>query len=170
MLLDCHRACTSLLYKYVRALAPCRSKIGARDAGPRGEQVANLMVGPLDFLRSVRARHGGCATFVLGGERVILVSDPTAVQQIVVDDAHIWIKEGTAFFPGSSLAGNGLLVSDGDTWRRQRRMTNPAFRQKAVRVHSYPVAWLLHHFSLSLPHHWHLDCMGPPPHDARELP
>jgi cytochrome P450 len=81
----------------------------------------------------MRARHGGLVTMVLGGERVVLVSDPAAAQQVVVDDADVWVKEGTAFFPNSALAGNGLLVSDGDTWRRQRRMTNPAFRRTAVR-------------------------------------
>lgn len=32
----------------------------------------------------------------------------------------------------SSLAGEGLLVSDGDVWRRQRRLSNPAFRRAAV--------------------------------------
>jgi len=41
-------------------------------------------------------------------------------------------QEGTAFFPGSSLAGEGLLVSDGPTWRRQRQLANPAFRRAAV--------------------------------------
>lgn len=29
-------------------------------------------------------------------------------------------------------AGNGLLVSDGETWKRQRRLANPAFRRTAV--------------------------------------
>ena len=42
------------------------------------------------------------------------------------------MKEGTAFFPGSALAGNGLLVSDGDVWRRQRRLSNHAFRRSAI--------------------------------------
>lgn len=41
-------------------------------------------------------------------------------------------QEGTAFFPGSSLAGEGLLVSDGEVWRRQRQLANPAFRKAAV--------------------------------------
>lgn len=41
-------------------------------------------------------------------------------------------QEGTAFFPGSQLAGQGLLVSDGDTWRRQRQLANPPFRRSAV--------------------------------------
>ncbi len=47
-------------------------------------------------------------------------------------------QEGTAFFPGSSLAGEGLLVSDGPTWRRQRQLANPAFRRAAV--NSYAAA------------------------------
>ena len=42
------------------------------------------------------------------------------------------LQEGTAFFPGSRLAGNGLLVSDGALWQRQRQLSNPAFRKSAV--------------------------------------
>ena len=42
------------------------------------------------------------------------------------------LQEGTAFFPGSRLAGNGLLVSDGVLWQRQRQLSNPAFRKSAV--------------------------------------
>lgn len=62
----------------------------------------------------------------------MLVGDPVVAKQIVEDEPQKWVKEGTAFFPGSSLAGNGLLVSDGDTWRRQRRLSNPAFRTSSV--------------------------------------
>lgn len=51
---------------------------------------------------------------------------------MLIDDADIFIKRGTAFFPGSSLTGSGLLVSDGELWRRQRRLSNPAFRRAAV--------------------------------------
>lgn len=42
------------------------------------------------------------------------------------------MQEGTAFFPGSRLAGNGLLVSDGALWKRQRQLSNAAFRKAAV--------------------------------------
>jgi cytochrome P450 len=41
-------------------------------------------------------------------------------------------QKGTAFFPGSKLAGEGLLVSDGELWRRQRQLSTPAFRKAAV--------------------------------------
>ena len=46
------------------------------------------------------------------------------------------VQEGTAFFPGSSLAGNGLLVSDGAVWQRQRQLTNPGFRKAAVETYA----------------------------------
>lgn len=46
------------------------------------------------------------------------------------------LQEGTAFFPGSSLAGNGLLVSDGAVWQRQRQLTNPGFRKAAVETYA----------------------------------
>jgi hypothetical protein len=91
-----------------------------------------MLADPLAFIEDVRARHGPVAGLLLGGERVVLVSDPAAARQVLIDRADIFVKEGTAFFPGSALTGNGLLVSDGDVWRRQRRMANPAFRRAAV--------------------------------------
>jgi cytochrome P450 len=48
------------------------------------------------------------------------------------DFSSTLFQKGTAFFPGSSLTGNGLLVSDGDIWLRQRRLCNPAFRKSIV--------------------------------------
>lgn len=53
-----------------------------------------------------------------------------------VDSAATHLQEGTAFFPGSSLAGQGLLVSDGAIWQRQRQLTNPAFRRAAVEAYA----------------------------------
>jgi len=100
--------------------------------GPSGDQAVNLLLDPLTFLRETTARHGSVVGMLLGTERVVLVTDKGAARQVLVDQADVFIKEGTAFFPGSSLAGNGLLVSDGDVWRRQRRLSNPAFRRSAI--------------------------------------
>ena len=51
---------------------------------------------------------------------------------MLITDADAYTKRGTTFFPGSSLAGEGLLVSDGEVWQRQRRLATPAFRAAAV--------------------------------------
>lgn len=100
--------------------------------GPTGEQGLQLAWEPLQFLRSTRGKYGGLATVIIGGERVVLVGD-SAVAQVIVQEQHAtWVKEGTAFFPGSALAGNGLLVSDGKIWQRQRKLSNPAFRNSQV--------------------------------------
>jgi hypothetical protein len=102
--------------------------------GPQGECGLRLAENPLAFLKSTRDEFGPLATVVLGGERVILVGDPAVARNIVEEQPQMWAKEGTAFFPGSALAGNGLLVSDGEIWKRQRRLSNPAFRSAAVRL------------------------------------
>ena len=61
-------------------------------------------------------------------------AEPAAAREVLMDPQAqgVYVKAGTAFFPGSSLTGNGLLVSDGEVWRRQRRLANPAFRRAAV--------------------------------------
>jgi cytochrome P450 len=95
-----------------------------------------MLQDPLGTLTSLQARHGDIVGVLLGTNRVVIVSDPETAKQVLVDSPNVFIKTGTAFFPGSKLAGNGLLVSDGDTWRRQRRLATPAFRQAAVASYS----------------------------------
>ncbi len=100
--------------------------------GPPGDQSAAMLSDPLAFIENLRQSHGPIVGLLLGGERVVLVSEPAASRQVLIDRSDVFVKEGTAFFPGSALTGNGLLVSDGDVWRRQRRLSNPAFRRAAV--------------------------------------
>eukprot|EP00850_Spirogloea_muscicola_P006939 SM000034S12693 [mRNA] locus=s34:264668:269132:+ [translate_table: standard] len=129
--------------------------------GPGGDSAVALAGDPLGTLERLREKYGGAVGIKLAGEPVVVVSDPDLAKDILVTKADIFVKvvhlcpclasqhnlhisnlgiehlkhnmqAGTAFFPGSSLAGNGLLVSDGATWRRQRRLANPAFRKSAV--------------------------------------
>ncbi|KAL6746717.1 cytochrome P450 [Haematococcus lacustris] len=104
--------------------------------GPSGDQVAALLTDPLAFITAATAQFGPVVGLLLGGERVVLVADPGCAKQVLVEKAEVFVKKGTAFFPGSSLAGNGLLVSDGEVWRRQRRLANPAFRRSAVEAYA----------------------------------
>ena len=62
----------------------------------------------------------------------MLVSRPEWAEAVLITGSESYTKRGTAFFPGSSLAGEGLLVSDGEVWQRQRRLATPAFRAAAV--------------------------------------
>lgn len=104
--------------------------------GPPGDAAPSMLADPLAFLERTTTVHGGVAGVVLGGEYVVLVSDPAVAKDVLIDRAAMFVKEGTAFFPGSQLAGNGLLVSDGAVWRRQRQLSNPAFRSAAVKSYA----------------------------------
>ncbi|CAI5976927.1 unnamed protein product [Closterium sp. NIES-65] len=77
---------------------------------------------------------------------VRLASDPLAFLDDVARDYPGGIatvrSAGTAFFPGSSLTGNGLLVSDGEVWKRQRRLSNAAFRKAAIQSYATAMAEL----------------------------
>ena len=64
-------------------------------------------------------QHGDVVGLRLAGELCVLVSSPSVAKDVLIDRADLFIKQGTAFFPNSSLAGNGLLVSDGEVWKRQ---------------------------------------------------
>lgn len=105
-------------------------------SGPDGDCALELAYDPLKFLERTRRARGDAVGLTLAGERVVLVSSPELARRVLLDDNAAFQKEGTAFFPGSSLAGNGLLVSDGETWARQRRLSNPAFRKAAVETYA----------------------------------
>ncbi|KAK9830754.1 hypothetical protein WJX74_005464 [Apatococcus lobatus] len=109
-------------------------------AGPSGDQALQLLADPLGYLDRITQQYGPVVGLVLGGEYVVVVADVAAARTVLQDQTGLFVKEGTAFLPGSSLAGNGLLVSDGPVWRRQRQLSNPAFRTAAVQAYAKAMA------------------------------
>ena len=108
--------------------------------GPDGDAAVELGADPLAFIVKAQASHGDVVGLRLAGERCVLVSDVEAAKDVLITRSSSFKKEGTAFFPGSSLAGEGLLVSDGEIWARQRRLSNPAFRRVAVNAYADAMA------------------------------
>jgi cytochrome P450 len=104
--------------------------------GPDGDAAVELGADPIKYIVDAQKKHGDVVGLRLAGERCVLVSDSIAAKDVLIDRSSSFVKEGTAFFPGSSLAGEGLLVSDGDVWARQRRLSNPAFRKAAVETYA----------------------------------
>ena len=104
--------------------------------GPGTDVALELGSDPLAFLTRSAATHGGAVGVKLAGARCVVVSDPELARCVLVDQADVFIKRGTAFFPGSALTGEGLLVSNGAVWKRQRRLSNPAFRAAAVATYA----------------------------------
>jgi len=62
---------------------------------------------------------------------IYLVSHPELIEQVLVTKAKIFQKDlGTKSL--SMVLGQGLLTSEGDFWKRQRRLTQPGFHRERV--------------------------------------
>jgi cytochrome P450 len=67
----------------------------------------------------------------LYGSDAYVVSDPEFVDHILRANWQNY-RKGQANKRVGFLLGNGLMVSEGDVWKAQRRMIQPAFHQEAV--------------------------------------
>jgi len=79
------------------------------------------------------ARSGDAVPVRLGTRRGIVLSDPDLVREVFVHEAKHFVR-GITGAPLRWLVGDGLLLSEGDVWRRQRRDISPLFaRDHAAR-------------------------------------
>jgi cytochrome P450 len=84
------------------------------------------------FFCGVAREHGDVARAAFPGRRVLIVSGPEPARAVLVDRSASFLKgPGIALF-GKALLGNGLLISERELHRRQRRMMAPAFVQKRI--------------------------------------
>ena len=63
--------------------------------------------------------------------RIFFLNDPAAIETVLVTQSRRFIK-GRGLQANRDLFGNGLLTSEGDFWRRQRRLAQPAFHKERI--------------------------------------
>jgi cytochrome P450 len=106
---------------------------------PPGPRTANPLgfLGPirhriLEFLDSVHREYGDIASFRVGAMRVVLLSRPDYIHEVLVVRQRNFVK-GRPLELAKNLLGEGLLTSDGEVHKRQRRMVQPAFHREEIR-------------------------------------
>jgi cytochrome P450 len=89
-----------------------------------------LLRKPLEFTLAC-ARAGDVVDMNVRFMTIYLVSHPDLIEQVLVTKAKIFHKDvGTKSL--SLVLGQGLLTSEGDFWKRQRRLAQPAFHRERV--------------------------------------
>ncbi len=86
---------------------------------------------PFDFAREFARAHGDVVRVRLGPLVFYLVNHPDGIEQVLRRDHRLFIKDrGTRLL--AQVLGQGLLTSEGDVWRRQRRLAQPAFQAEQI--------------------------------------
>ncbi len=89
---------------------------------------------PTEFLQTL-AKLGDVTFFKMGGQSAYLVNHPDLARDLLVVNAHKFIK-GRALQRAKTLLGEGLLTSEGESHLRQRRMIQPAFHREKIKSYA----------------------------------
>jgi len=77
------------------------------------------------------AHYGGVVRIAIGPKSMYLINDPEHAKHVLADNAANYIK-GIGLREAKRALGDGLLTSDGETWRAQRRTIQPVFQPKRI--------------------------------------
>ena len=108
---------------------------GKRPPGPRGiplfgnvfQMEADILKGYIGLWR----RYGDVVELRFGPARARLIAHPEHVHHVLVKNQKNYVK-GVGYDGLRLLLGNGLITSDGELWRQQRRLVQPAFTPAAI--------------------------------------
>ncbi|MEX2551680.1 MAG: cytochrome P450 [Actinomycetota bacterium] len=109
--------------------------------GPKGLPILGSAIGLIyDILGTSlngMLKFGDVVRYVAGPPgplRVIAygIAHPDGVQHVLTAGGDHYSKQDATYTELRELVGNGLLTSEGETWRRQKRLVQPLFTHKRV--------------------------------------
>jgi cytochrome P450 len=80
----------------------------------------------------VREEMGNIARVRFGPVQTYFVYDPAFVSKILTKHASKYANQTRGYKKLSLLLGQGLVTSEGDFWKRQRRIAQPAFHRERI--------------------------------------
>ncbi len=87
---------------------------------------------PLALMQRAQRDVGDLARVRMGPFWFHLLSDPAEVYSVLVEKHRIYSKRTPGYQMLAQVLGQGLLTSEGELWKRQRRVAQPAFHKKNI--------------------------------------
>ncbi len=86
----------------------------------------------LTYAQQVNREFGGFTYTAFGPITFYTVTDPELMHDILVRQVDKFAKSSVVKDAFGAFLGNGLLTSDGDFWKRQRKLAQPAFHARRI--------------------------------------
>lgn len=103
--------------------------------GPRGATAARILARfayrPLDSFRELAGYGETVEVSYARGRRLFVLTRPDDVEHVLARNQDNYVKAFT-YRPLRAILGDGLVTSEGDTWRRHRRIVQPMFSRRQV--------------------------------------
>jgi cytochrome P450 len=119
---------------------------GPRSTLPLSGLLAYRRHGPLLFFQNLAEQYGDISHFKLGLQEAFFLNHPDFIKYVLVTN-HQNFHKGLALQRSKRLLGQGLLTSEGEFHRRQRRLSQPAFHR--ARIASYADVMTAHAVRMS---------------------
>lgn len=107
--------------------------------GPKGLPVLGNYLAfcrdPLSFFSHLAADYGDVSHFRIGRESHYFLNHPDLIRDVLVRESKQFEKAGI-LVAAQKITGTGILTSEGNEHRRQRRMLQPAFTSSAVQAYA----------------------------------
>jgi len=101
-------------------------------------------IDPMKLYKDSFKKYGDVVYIRMGQYGFLMLNDADAIEQVLQTDAKIYTKS-TAYERFRLIFGNGLLISSGELWKKQRRMMAGSFSSKNVeRLHPLILQETLH--------------------------
>jgi cytochrome P450 len=110
----------------------------ALPTGPTGHPLLGNAVclsgGTLRFLQQCAHDYGDLVPLRFFWKKVLFLNHPDYIEQVLVANQRNVVKD-IAQRADRPLVGNGLFLSEGDFWLRQRRLMQPAFHRERINAY-----------------------------------
>lgn len=99
---------------------------------PAGGNIREMVRDPLQFFQSIASQYGDIVCYRPAPEPAYLLNHPNYIRHVLVDNNRNYSKATYSNLLFTKVVGEGLITSEGEPWRRQRRMMQPAFHHTRI--------------------------------------
>ncbi|MBW4721813.1 cytochrome P450 [Saccharothrix obliqua] len=98
-----------------------------------------LIFDRLGMMRSAAEAYGDAVKITIGPKSLYFFNHPDHAKHVLADNPANY-RKGIGYIQARRALGDGLLTSDGERWREQRRVVQPAFAHKRIAARADVVA------------------------------